>query len=623
MTRIGSVYFDLKDKQKALSYYCDALPLARAVGDKRAEASTLHSLMLLWDSLGKRRMAIFMGKLAIMTFQQVRNENQDLSSELQRSLLYNLENSYRSLAELLIEEGQFEQAIEVLNLYRDEEFLDFHFQLGNPARLPSMSPREQRFAQQYSAGVQDVGETGSRLQELNRRIGKAQASETEAAEIRAIEKELTAATKKFLSGMDDAAREFGQPRDQQDVLAPISEVRSFQDTLQTLIRETNQNTVALYTLMGTDKFHLLLLSSDEIKAFSTPIKSDDLNYKVRQFSALLQSNDYDPSLLGKELYDIIVKPAEAELQKRKVQTLMWSLDGTLRYVPTAALHDGTRYLVERFNHVNFTRGNQNQLTRFVSPTWTGYGFANSIGRKIQLFGSTIDFGPIDFVKEEMQFFRTKAYPQGIIDGDVIFDGRFTKATLLANLKQRRPLVHISSHFRFRPGDATNSFLLLGDGNVMTLAEISDQQNLFQDVELLTLSACDTASQRPNADGKEIDTFAELAQRLGASSVMASLWSVLDRSTADLMKAFYKNRQSGKYTKSEALRQAQLDLIFGRNMPVRIPTDAKSIGSTKGDNSSNETEFVEPKYRIPSKIDKNRPFAHPYYWSAFVLFGNWK
>src|SRR5207237_5331834 len=119
----------------------------------------------------------------------------------------------------------------------------------------------------------------------------------------------------------------------------------------------------------------------------------------------------------------------------------------------------------------------------------------------------------------------KIHADGIIEGDVFDESSFNKISLLKTLKQTRPLVHISSHFSFRPGDESRSFLLLGDGNVMTLSEMQEQEDLFKGVELLTLSACNTAAQQPDASGKEIDGFAELAQRLGASGVIASLWEV--------------------------------------------------------------------------------------------------
>jgi CHAT domain-containing protein len=85
-------------------------------------------------------------------------------------------------------------------------------------------------------------------------------------------------------------------------------------------------------------------------------------------------------------------------------------------------------------------------------------------------------------------------------------------------------------------------------------------------------------------GIEIDGFAELAQRLGANAVIASVGQIATDSTPILMKEFYTKREMG-ITKAEALRQAQLKLLNGTR--------------------------------------ENKSFAHPFYWSPFILIGNWK
>ncbi len=307
-----------------------------------------------------------------------------------------------------------------------------------------------------------------------------------------------------------------------------------------------------------ERFNALLITPDDITSISSPVKGSELNKKALQLWALLQSADYDPKALSNELYNIIFKPLEGRLPK-DTKTIMWSLDGDLRYLPMAALFDGKHYLVERFTQVLFTRADKEHLTFPVSGRWIGYGFATSAPHRVELFGNSLTFGALDFGGEELEIFRTKTNPNGIIDGDVISEAQFT--------------------------------------------------------------ACETAAQRPDANGKEVDGFAELAQRLGAGSVLASLWSVSDRSTAELMKAFYKNQQRGKYTKAEALRQAQLDLLYAKNSTASASNITSS--ATRGKKTLEEEIVVPPKYRIPFQADKKRKFAHPYYWAPFVLFGNWK
>jgi CHAT domain-containing protein len=166
--------------------------------------------------------------------------------------------------------------------------------------------------------------------------------------------------------------------------------------------------------------------------------------------------------------------------------------------------------------------------------------------------------------------------------------------------------------------------------------------LFDAVDLLTLSACNTAAQRADSDGREIDGFAELAQRLGASAVMATLWPVSDNSTPRLMSNFYRLRQSGVgTTKAEALRRAQLSLLDGTSQGAPVEESDAMKGASEPDvqivttppggarvdddprRDTGETVYVEDRDARPYTKNPARPYSHPYYWAPFVLFGNWQ
>jgi CHAT domain-containing protein len=153
-------------------------------------------------------------------------------------------------------------------------------------------------------------------------------------------------------------------------------------------------------------------------------------------------------------------------------------------------------------------------------------------------------------------------------------------------------VHIASHFKFNAdGNSNDSFLLLGNGKFtkLTIAQIAAIPNFFAGVELLTLSACETAigdeaSRRQDDQGVEVESLAVVAQRKGASAVIASLWEVADVSTSKLMQNFYQcHATATATTKAAALRQAQLDLL----------------------------------------LQTNGEYSHPFYWAPFVIIGNWQ
>ena len=100
--------------------------------------------------------------------------------------------------------------------------------------------------------------------------------------------------------------------------------------------------------------------------------------------------------------------------------------------------------------------------------------------------------------------------------------------------------------------------------------------ILKPIELLVMSACQTA----RGDDRAVLGLSGFALRSGARSTLGSLWPVSDESTTELMILFYQQLAKGDISKAEALRQAQLQLL------------------------------------------KDSKFSHPYFWSAFILVGNW-
>ncbi|MCY7377477.1 MAG: CHAT domain-containing protein [Pyrinomonadaceae bacterium] len=152
---------------------------------------------------------------------------------------------------------------------------------------------------------------------------------------------------------------------------------------------------------------------------------------------------------------------------------------------------------------------------------------------------------------------------------------------------------------------------------LSLAAVREQfAAKFVGVELLTLSACNTAMTAGNkSNGLEVEGFGALAQRQGAKSVLATLWAVADSSTRDLMSGFYRILETdAKVSKAEALRRAQIALIRGNYQPAQITENRRSESVRFGASANNFPKFVK---------DENAPFAHPFYWSPFVLIGNWR
>ena len=598
LNNLGFIYNSLGQRQKALQYFAQALALHRAAANLPGEGDTYSNLMFAWR--GQRPpVAVFYGKQAVNDYQQVRAELPPLDREAQLSFIKSKALTYRQLAELLIAQGRLPEAQQVLGMLKEEEYLEFVRRDGGEtnalAARAQLTPEEAALNKRYQEIADQITTRGRQRGEL---LAKSMRSADEEKQLASLESDLSLAGQAFQTYLDKLETELGSTKQGGEKVYQLRESQGLMEDL----RELGNGAVALYTVVGEDKYRVILITPDVQKAAEYPIKGVELNRKIAAFRDALQNYKTDPRPLAQELYKIVVGPIAKDLQDAKAETLMWSLDGALRYIPVAALYDGQQYMVERYRNVVFTPASTARLKDQPSPTWKGLGFGVS--------KALLNFPALPAVPDELHgIFRDEAAAQssdGVLAGRVLLDDSFNEAALRAGLRQRVPLVHIASHFNFIPGNETDSFLLLGDGERLSLAQLKSAQNLFGGVELLTLSACDTANGGAGSDGKEVEGFAVLAQRQGAKAVIASLWPVADRSTRLLMQSFYQRRNAEVGTpKAEALRQAQIALLRG----TVADTEASAQRGIGGE--------------IVKSAAPGAPFAHPYFWAPFILIGNWR
>jgi CHAT domain-containing protein len=329
------------------------------------------------------------------------------------------------------------------------------------------------------------------------------------------------------------------------------------------------HTVALYTMVTAEGYKVIVITGAAMVEREYAIPEKDLNQAVASFQQVLRQPSGDPKPLAQQLYKILIGPVKADLDQAQARTLVFSLDGVLRYVPMAALYDGKQYLVENYSTVTITPVSIPHLAEKpdVSNLKT---VAMGISQKYE--GG---LPPLPSVVGELDDIVSDALVQGahgVLPGTILLDRQFTEKAMENQLDSPHGVVHIASHFVFKPGDDSQSYLLLsgkdqgGAGFHLTVADFRDNQKLaLDDTELLTLSACETGMGGDASNGREVDGLGTTAQLKGARAVISSLWEVNDSSTGELMADFYKRWVSGagNVEKVEALRQAQLDLLLGK------------------------------------------------------------
>ena len=272
-----------------------------------------------------------------------------------------------------------------------------------------------------------------------------------------------------------------------------------------------------------------------------------------------------------ELYKELFEPVRPYLEQSGEDLIELSLFGSIRYVPFATLYDADtgRFLTQDFL---FTRKVWRQTnSETVLPSMRGVGFGTSAALE--------GFSELPAVQSELSGIFSGGSPgHGFISGQYHLDNDFTRATFFEALAGHPSILHIASHFDLRPDDVSNSTLLMGNGEMITLAEFSSATELdLSGVDLLFLSACSTGSSSTGT-GVEIEGLGSIAQMRGARSVIATLWNVADQPTADFVLNFYKDLGSSDWNKAKAIQTAQEQLI------------------------------------------SNKATRHPYFWGPFVLMG---
>jgi len=614
LNNLGFVYHSLGDRPRALSHLRQALALFRELEDKGGEGDASGNLMYALRGGGQTGAAIFFGKRAINSYQEARASLPAHDSMAQRSFIKLKEVTYRELADLLATQGRLVEAQQVIGMLKEHEYHDYVRRSGEDTggapKKAALTPAESSAEKSHDALA---GQLALRGHERGVLISKQGRTPEEEKRLAALELDLQASGQAFQSFLDQLGNELGNTKQ----AARVDQLRDSQALMDDL-RELGSGAVALYTIVGAEKYRVILITPDVQQAAEHTIKAADLERKVLAFREVLQNPRQDPRPLAAELYKILVGPIAKELTDAQAETLMWSLDGSLRYLPVAALYDGERYMVERFRNTVFTPASNSRLKDQPSAKWGGLGLGVSKAQS--------GFSALPGVPEELRGIIAEGEAAAVggssssssaaLAGRVFLDDAFTEESFRTALRQRFPVVHIASHFAVQPGNETDSFLLLGDGERLPLSRIKSAVNMFGGVELLTLSACDTATGGTGADGKEVESFAVLAQRQGAKAVLASLWPVADASTKELMQSFYRirNAQPGML-KAEALRRAQVALLRGE--AGELVGGIERRGMLKGA----PQRGIEGGAAAGAGGKTN--FAHPFFWAPFILIGNWR
>ena len=582
---LALLYIDMGKPGKALPIAIRASRSATAARLPSVSFSVQTMLAKYYVQQKMTQVGVFYGKQAVNTMQQLRQGNRGLERELQRSLLQKNQKIYQQLADWLITAGRLAEAQQVLAMLKQDEYFEFiqRDAADDTPTLATYTGREPEWARRYEEISGQLAALGKEMGGLRAIKSKAGLDPEQEKRLAALESDMTTASQAFDGIVATMVQDLGSMQ-AQDVTREKIDTFS---ALREVLGELGEGVVLLHYVPLPKRTHIILTTRDVQLAREVNIGEEALNQKIAKLREALQNPRSDPRPLAQALYGLMLKPVAADLEQAGARTVMLSLNGNLRYLPFAALHDGKRYVVERYALALYTDAAAANLKERASVQVSVWGLG--------LTHATPGFNALPAVREELEGII------GAVPGQAHMDEAFTAAKLREGLEGAYPVVHIASHFHFTPGTEQDSYLVLGDGSHLTLAQVRHEYR-FRGVDLLTLSACDSGFGGGRAsDGREVEGLGALAQKRGARGVLAALWPVADQSTSQLMPEMYRLRERQKLSKAEALRQAQVAFIRGK--PATDRPGAQRAAQ-----------------RIIAQ--SQTPFAHPYFWAPFILMGNW-
>ena len=363
--------------------------------------------------------------------------------------------------------------------------------------------------------------------------------------------------------------------------------------LSQLSQATGTKSAVMWAVPTQDQLYLLLITPGKepiIKSVrgadrQTLFKTIDLFYETLYSSLETTSTAYlSPA---KQLHQWLIAPLEPYLQAENIDTLILCSGPSLRSFPFAALHDGERFLVEKYSTARIPAFNLTNISDKVTE----------IGRPQVLAMGASEFTnqpPLPGVEVELSTITPNT-----LSGVAMLNREFTVENLKTQYQRGFEIVHLATHAEFNPGSSRDSYIQFSDTR-LSLDQIDDLGLDSPAVDLLVLSACQTAV----GDREAEFGFAGLALQAGVESALASLWAIDDAGTVALMSEFYQNLKSSA-TKAEALRQAQIAMI-----QKQIIIEGDRLRSSRGAVS------------LPPKLaNTKQDLSHPFYWAGFSLIGN--
>ncbi|KOP24929.1 hypothetical protein AMR41_15955 [Hapalosiphon sp. MRB220] len=599
---LGRVYQQQNKYSQAFNAYLQALAINKelSINEKTpgkahiAFGKTYSNLGYLLAIQNKPELAMFFYKHCVNNREKVRLNPAAFSGEQLDAYNLTVRQTYQALGQGLLKSDRTAEGQRILDLIKLEELEEYLQNVEGNQRTakgieitPAEKPIKQKLDQTLDNAVV-LGKELSKLREIPQELRSPQQKQR-IQQIVEKQQQILNEFNNFINSSDVKTQieQINRTARRQNLdLESLNEIR---DNLARL----PEKSVILYPLVLENSLELVLVTPDSPPIYrQVAVKKTELQQTIISFRKALENPSLDVKKPARQLYNWLTKPIEKELTQAATKTIVYAPDGELRYIPLAALFDGKQWLVQRYSINHITAAS---LTNFNTPPSSNLRILAAAFTKgsyeVKVANRQETLSGLPFAAKEVENLATI-----VPDTKKVLNDAFNPKMTVPQMDDFT-IVHMATHAAFVVGKPEDSFILFGNGERATLKDVATWS--LPRVDLVVLSACETGLGGKLGNGEEILGFGYQMQKTGARSAIASLWAVDDGGTQALMSAFYALLSSGKLTKAEALRQAQIALITG--------------------NSSNLGQQQSRSENLLASVSGS--LSHPYYWAPFILIGN--
>ncbi|MBB2144532.1 CHAT domain-containing protein [Pedobacter sp. LMG 31464] len=570
---LGKVSLAMKKEDEAAKYFDEAIVNSIRVGEAKNLWEALYNRGLMFYNQNKLDSAANYFKQAVNSVEQT---GKNIFGGAAAKKIFTSDekkvNLYNTLISTLIKAGKTDEALEYTSRSNIQAIKE---------KMGQIEVKTNNV--EKATALQQQNQLANKVNSVEENLAKEKAKpadEQNKEKINSLQKVQQIAQVQLLNFVDSMVKAY--PDLQENFVKNVNP-----EDLKKYKSKIPEDVAVLLYVVRENQLIIFTLTKEGTKAKLIPISGADLSSNISDFSAVLKQPFKDKNAAplnlrgakitntvqssrsvaetGSNLYQVLIDPILSDIAGKKQLCII--NNGELSSIPFQAIgkkdEKGTfRYLVEDYA-IFYT----NRLDVFsnVQP--------DSVKNSSFVAYGNPDHSLPNAEKEVKEINK-------IMTSGTIYVGDLATEDMAKKSLTSNKIVHFATHGILDYNDFSKTFLKFAksttnDGK-LTIQEIKGLD--IEDCDLVTLSACETAVSLSVNKGWYISPANSFLVN-GVKSVVASLWSVDDEATSLLMSSFYQNLKN--MPKAQALRKAQ------------------------------ETLSQNPK------------FVHPFYWSAFILYGEWR